>query len=65
MLPITRWTGSKRYQAPIIVDRFPKEVNTYFESFIGGGSVLGEYLVRLDGGNYKCNSIVCSDTNTD
>ena len=65
MLPIVRWSGSKRYQAEEIVDRFPKEINTYYEAFIGGGSVLAEYLIRLDGGNYKCNHIVCTDTNTD
>lgn len=65
MLPIVRWTGSKRYQAETIVDRFPKEINTYYETFLGAGSVLGEYLLRLDGGYYKCNHIVCTDTNTD
>lgn len=65
MLPIVRWSGSKRYQAEEIVDRFPKEINTYYEAFIGGGSVLAEYLIRLDGGNYKCNHIVCIDINTD
>ena len=65
MLPITKWTGSKRYQAPDIVSNFPKEINTYYEPFIGGGSVLCEYLNRLADGNYKCNQIICSDTNYD
>ena len=65
MLPIVKWTGSKRYQAEEIVNRFPKEINTYYEAFLGGGSILGEYLIRLDGGNYKCNNIVCIDTNED
>jgi len=65
MLPITKWTGSKRYQAPDIVGKFPKKINTYYEPFVGGGSVLCEYLNRLEQGNYKCNNIVISDTNTD
>ena len=65
MLPITKWTGSKRYQAPIIVDNFPKNINTYYEPFIGGGSVLCEYLNRLESENYKCNKIVCCDINKD
>ena len=65
MLPITKWTGSKRYQAPDIVSNFPKEINTYYEPFVGGGSVLCEYLNRLEGENYKCNQIICSDTNYD
>jgi len=65
MLPITKWTGSKRYQASDIVSNFPKEINTYYEPFIGGGSVLCEYINRLESGNYKCNHIICSDTNYD
>ena len=65
MLPIVRWSGSKRYQAEEIVNHFPKEINTYYEPFIGAGSVLGEYLIRLDSGNYKCNKIICTDTNKD
>lgn len=65
MLPITKWTGSKRYQAPVIVDNFLKNINTYYEPFIGGGSVLCEYLNRIESGNYKCNNIVCCDINKD
>lgn len=65
MLPIIRWTGSKRYQAIAIVDNFPKEINTYYETFLGGGSVLGEYLLRLDNGHYKVNQIICTDINKD
>lgn len=65
LLPIIKWTGSKRYQAQEIVDNFPKEINTYYEPFLGGGSVLGEYLQRLEGGYYKCNKIICCDINRD
>jgi hypothetical protein len=46
MLPIVRWTGSKRYQAETIVDRFPKEINTYY-------APIGEnYLINFEKGNY-------------
>lgn len=65
MLPIVRWTGSKRYQAQTIVDNFNLDINTYYEPFIGAGSVLGEYLQRLDNGKYKCNNLIASDTNED
>ena len=58
MKTIIKWTGSKRYQAPCIVDKFPKTINTYFEPFLGGGSVLGELLERLEAGTYKCNNII-------
>lgn len=38
--PFIKWTGSKRKQAPYIVSQFPKEINTYYECFVGGASVL-------------------------
>lgn len=66
MLPIIKWTGSKRFQASEIVDRFPKEIDTYYECFVGGGSVLGELTERLILGNsIKVNKIVCIDINDD
>lgn len=65
MQPIIKWTGSKRFQSTEIVDNFPKNINTYYELFLGGGSVLGEYLTRLESNEYKCDRIICSDTNID
>lgn len=38
--PVVKWSGSKRTQAFTIISRFPKTFNTYYEPFIGGGSVL-------------------------
>lgn len=37
--PVIKWTGSKRSQANKLVEFFPK-FSTYYEPFIGGGSVL-------------------------
>lgn len=63
--PFIKWTGSKRSQAKAIVDKFPKEIDTYLEGFVGGGSVLHELLNRIYAGEMKCKSIVCSDLNWD
>ena len=63
--PFIKWTGSKRKQAPEIVDKFPKKINTYYECFLGGGSVLHELLNRISIGEIECNKIVCCDINKD
>jgi DNA adenine methylase len=39
--PAIKWSGSKRLQAPLIVRFFPK-FKTYYEPFVGGGSVVGQ-----------------------
>ncbi len=39
MLPVIKWTGSKRSQAKKITSLFP-DFERYFEPFLGGGSVL-------------------------
>ena len=62
---LIKWTGSKRKQAPEIVDKFPKHINTYYECFLGGGSVLHELLNRIYSGEITCNKIVCCDINPD
>lgn len=38
--PVIKWSGSKRTQAEKIKSFFPKSFGTYFEPFIGGGSIL-------------------------
>jgi len=63
--PFIKWSGSKRKQAPYIVSQFPKEIDTYYECFLGGGSVLHELLNQISLGNVSCKHIVCSDINED
>ena len=55
---LIRWWGTKRVQASEIVTRFPKEIATYYEPFIGGGAVLYELLrsgVAVK--RYRCSDI--------
>lgn len=55
---LIRWWGTKRVQASEIVARFPKEIATYYEPFIGGGSVLYELLrSNVSVKRYRCSDI--------
>lgn len=58
--PVIKWSGSKRSQAEEIIKYFPKEINTYYEPFCGGCSVL---MALLNNDNYKINRYICSDIN--
>lgn len=41
LLPLIKWAGSKRSQAEGIINNFPKKFGTYYEPFLGSGSILG------------------------
>lgn len=56
---LLKWTGSKRLSAPQIVRHFPSRIETYYEPFIGGGSVLYTLLDR----NWDVGCYCCSDAN--
>lgn len=38
--PVIKWSGSKRSQADTILSYFPDRYDTYFEPFVGGGSIM-------------------------
>ena len=59
--PVVKWSGSKRSQSEEIIKRFPKEINTYYEPFVGSASVLFQLL----NSNIKVNNYICSDINQD
>ena len=59
--PVIKWTGSKRSQATEILKHFPKRIATYYEPFVGGGSIM-RALMESD---IEVNRIVCSDINGD
>lgn len=59
--PIIKWSGSKRSQADELIQYFPDEIDTYYEPFCGGCSMMR----RLLDSDVKFNKIVCSDFNAD
>lgn len=59
--PVIKWSGSKRSQADKILEFFPKEIDTYYEPFVGGGSVIKKLLSS----DIKVNRYICSDINND
>lgn len=54
--PVIKWMGSKRIQAPEIVKYIPNNIETYYEPFCGGCSIM---FTLLESG--KCKHFVCSD----
>lgn len=48
MQPVIKWSGSKRSQAETIFSYFPASFDTYYEPFVGGGSIL--YMVNPNRG---------------
>lgn len=38
--PFIKWVGGKRQLLPVILERIPKDINTYYEPFIGGGALM-------------------------
>lgn len=59
--PVIKWSGSKRSQSEEIVNKFPDIIDTYYEPFIGGGSVMFQLL----NSNKKVKRYICSDINED
>ena len=60
--PVIKWSGSKRSQASEIISNFPKEIDTYYESFCGGCSVIRR-LLSTD--TITVKHFICNDLNTD
>lgn len=59
-LPI-KWTGSKQMFSTEIISMFPKEIDVYYEPFVGSGAIVCELLKT----NHNIKKFVCSDINSD
>lgn len=59
--PVIKWSGSKRSQVELILSEFPNKINTYYEPFLGGGSIL----IGLILSEIKVDKYIVSDLNND
>lgn len=57
--PLIKWTGSKRLMATKIISFFPKDIDCYYEPFLGGGSVF----FQLFKSNLNIKKFILSDKN--
>lgn len=58
MDPLIKWTGSKRRIADSIISKFPDQVETYYEPFLGGAHVLIE---SIRSNHFQANRYIGSD----
>jgi DNA adenine methylase len=56
--PIVKWAGGKRWSVPHILEALPATIETYYEPFVGGGSV---FFALARAGRFK--HAVISDSN--
>jgi len=62
--PVLKWVGGKTQILDTVLSLFPKELNDYYEPFVGGGSVLLGLLSRRKAGDIKVHGTVyASDLN--
>ncbi len=63
--PFLKWVGGKTGIIDIVIQNFPKNINNYYEPFVGGGSVLIELLKNIEKHNIIVDGkIYASDINS-
>jgi len=63
MKPFIKYVGGKSDILDHFIDYFPKNIDTYYEPFLGGGSVLFRLLDMLENKKIKINCIKVNDNN--
>jgi DNA adenine methylase len=63
--PFLKWVGGKTQILEHVMDTFPSEMVNYHEPFLGGGSVLLEFLTRVQSGSILLKGgVYASDLNS-
>lgn len=57
--PIVKWVGGKNKSISALSAHFPRAADTYYEPFLGGGSVL----IHLLTSEFEAREYICSDIN--
>ena len=57
--PLLKWVGGKTQILDKVLNNFPDFKGVYYEPFLGGGSILFEFLSR----NQNKNNVVACDLN--
>ena len=61
--PFLKWVGGKTQIIDKIINFIPKKINTYYEPFVGGGSVLLSLLNKCEIGEINIKKFIISDKN--
>lgn len=61
--PIIKWVGGKSQIIDQVIGLFPKEINNYYEIFLGGGSVLFALLESINNKTISVKNIFAFDAN--
>lgn len=61
--PFLKWVGGKKQIINIITSNIPNNINTYYEPFVGGGSVYLTLLSQIIRGERIIKKMIISDKN--
>lgn len=62
--PVLVWTGNKNKLSNTIIEKFPSYINTYYEPFLGGGSIFCSLINQVNNGDKDVDTFQLNDINT-